>query len=224
MIPLMMLVARDMPQIKAHATSLVAVMFTGIAGGLAYLQHGSVDWRAALSLSLGAIITAHLGVRFAHSLPERRLKQAFGAFMLVVSVLVVVKAYLHGDARQMAFWPRAAILIATGLGTGFLSGMMGVGGGSFMIPGMVLLAGMDQRVAQGTSLMAMIPASFVGALTHYRLGNVETSLAASLIPGALIGAYLGGRSAGLLPDIYLRILFAVVLVWMGVKYLRARPA
>ena len=67
--------------------------------------------------------------------------------------------------------------------------MMGVGGGSIMVPAMVLLAGFPQVLAQGSSLLAMVPAGAVGAHTHFRLGNVVRGLLPGLIPGIL-----GGRS------------------------------
>jgi uncharacterized membrane protein YfcA len=70
---------------------------------------------------------------------------------------------------------------------GFASGMMGVGGGAVMIPAMVLLAGFDQHVAQGTALLVMVPAGSVGAYTHWRLGNVKISVLWGIVPGVLVG-------------------------------------
>ena len=98
--------------------------------------------------------------------------------------------------------------------------MMGVGGGTIMVPAMVLLAGFSQHTAQGTSLLAMIPAGGVGAFTHWKLGNVRVDLLAGLIPGILIGTYLGGTLAHVLSEATLRIVFAVILIWTGARYLR----
>jgi len=84
---------------------------------------------------------------------------------------------------------------------------MGGGGGIVMIPSMVLLAGFGQHLAQGTSLAVMIPVGTVGALTYLRLGLVDGGLLKGLVPGILIGAYLGSSIAHLLPDDYLRIIF-----------------
>ncbi|HNS56405.1 MAG TPA: sulfite exporter TauE/SafE family protein, partial [Smithellaceae bacterium] len=114
------------------------------------------------------------------------------------------------------------ILLLTGLGTGFLSGMMGVGGGAIMVPVMVLLVGFTQHVAQGTSLLVMVPAGVVGALTHQRLGNVVPELLWGLIPGLLLGTYLGGNFAYLLPENALRNIFAVIIIWIGLRYTRIR--
>ncbi|RTI51198.1 permease, partial [Thermus scotoductus] len=157
MIPLMVGILR-LSQHKAHGTSLVAVFFTGLMGALTYGLQGSLSLKAALFLAATAILTARLGARYAHSLAEKDLKRAFGFFLLFVSLLLLLKPYLApvGLVRGEV-WEDLTLLLAGGL-TGFLSGMMGVGGGTIMVPAMVLVLGMDQHTAQGTSLLAMVPA------------------------------------------------------------------
>jgi hypothetical protein len=105
----------------------------------------------------------------------------------------------------------------SGAFAGFLSGMMGVGGGSLMVPAMVLFAGFGQHSAQGTSLLAMVPAGSVGAVTHARLGNVVARLLPGLIPGIIVGTYAGGTLAHLLSEGWLRVIFAAVLTLLGLR-------
>ena len=219
MIPLMTGLAK-LTQHKAHGTSLAAIIFTALVGAATYFLHGAVDWKIAAVLAASAILTARFGALYAHSLPEKKLKKAFGLFLAVVSVLVIVKGLLPGADHPPSFWPSLLIFLSTGAATGFLSGMMGVGGGTLMIPPMVILAGMSQHLAQGTSLLAMVPVSISGALTHYRLGNVQVDLVPGLVVGAVVGGYIGGTAANLLPDIYLKLIFSAVLVWLGLKYIR----
>ncbi len=221
MIPLMTGVLR-LTQHQAHGTSLVALVFTGIAGALTYAIKGTVDVPAAAALATTAIITARAGAHFAHSLPEWKLKRSFGGFLILVSLLMLVKPYLPHVAGLDNGWPKIMILLLTGVFTGFLSGMMGVGGGTIMIPAMVLLAGFSQHLAQGSSLLAMVPAGAVGAYTHAKLENVKSGLLAGLIPGILIGTYFGSTLALRLPEATLRVIFAIVLIWTGVKYLRTK--
>jgi len=221
MIPLMVGL-KKLTQHKAHGTSLVALVFTGIAGAATYFLQGSVDMMAALFLAITAIFTARAGATFAHALPEWKLKRSFGGFLIVVSLLLLIKPYLPGLVLSTAGWYRAVVLLMAGMFTGFLSGMMGVGGGTIMVPAMVLFVGMGQHMSQGTSLLAMVPAGGVGAFTHGRLGNVESSLLAGLIPGILFGTYLGGTLAHILPEDALRMIFAAVLIWTGARYLKTR--
>jgi hypothetical protein len=222
MIPLMVGLA-GLVQKQAHGTSLVAVVVTGLVGAATYAARGRVDVTAALLLAVTATVTARLGARYAHVLPEWKLKRAFGTFLLVVAVLLLARPWIAGPAADPAPWVKAAVLLSTGVFTGFLSGMMGVGGGSIMVPAMVLLAGFPQVLAQGSSLLAMVPAGAVGAYTHWRLGNVVTRLLAGLVPGVLVGTFAGSSLALRLPEVALRLVFAAVLVWTGSKYVRAAP-
>ncbi len=220
MIPLMTWLGA-LSQHKAHGTSLVAVVCTGAIGAATYSVHGAVDWRVSLILAASATVTARWGALYAHSLPEKKLKKGFGLFFIIASMLLVSKGYFPSAGFEFGFWARAAIFLAVGAVTGFVSGMLGVGGGGVMVPLMVILGGMTQHIAQGTSLLAMVPGGAAGALTHYRLRNVDVQVAGGLIAGAMAGGFLGGTAANMLPELLLKFVFGAFGVWMGVKYLRA---
>ncbi|MEI6223859.1 MAG: sulfite exporter TauE/SafE family protein [Deltaproteobacteria bacterium] len=225
MVPLMVGLA-GLKQKQAHGTSLVALVFTGIVGAATYATKGKVDVVAAALLAVTATATARFGARYADVLPEWKLKRSFGAFLLVIAVILLARPWLagvSGTGGAAAPWVKAAVLLTTGVFTGFLSGMMGVGGGSIMVPAMVLLAGFPQVLAQGSSLLAMVPAGAAGAYTHYRLGNVVRGLLPGLIPGILVGTFVGSSFAVRLPEVVLRLTFAAVLVWTGSKYLKSKP-
>ena len=220
MIPLMRWLAK-VTQHQAHGTSLVAIVFTAIVGSVTYYVHGGVDWRAALILAISATVTARFGARYAHSLPEKNLKLAFGVFLVFASVMLVVKGYLPRVGLVSGLWSHLAVFLTIGFITGFVSGMMGVGGGGVMVPLMVVLGNMGQHMAQGTSLLAMIPASITGASIHYRLGNVRLDIALGLAAGSFIGGAFGAVGANHLPEIYLKIVFAAIGIWMGARYIRS---
>ncbi len=222
MIPLMVGFLK-IEQIQAHGTSLVAVAFTGIAGAIAYGMHGSVDWTASALLALTAMTTAQFGARFANDLPEWKLKRLFGGFVILIAALMLTKPYLHQFApNTLSEWLKIVLLLVSGTLTGFLSGMMGVGGGTVMVPAMVLLLGFSQHTAQGSSLLAMIPAGGAGGWAHWKLGNIHGNILMGLIPGVMVGTYIGGNTANLLPDRELRYIFSAVLVWTGLRYIRTR--
>jgi uncharacterized protein len=210
-------------QHEAHGTSLIAVVFTGVAGSVIYYLHGSVDLVAAAVLASMALTTVRLGAQYCCFLPEGTLKRYFGYFLLFVALAFMLKPFLpYVMGGLPPVWIRWLVLVLLGTLTGFISGMMGVGGGSFMIPMMVLFAGITQHVAQGVSLLAMIPASTVGAWTHWQRGNIRTGRLPGLVVGVLAGVYAGGSFAHLIPERELRLVYTALLLYTALRYLRTK--
>ncbi|MCX7988899.1 MAG: sulfite exporter TauE/SafE family protein [Thermodesulfovibrio sp.] len=220
MIPLMVAVLK-ISQHKAHGTSLFALVFTGITGAITYGLKGSVDVIASLILAVTAIFTARAGAKFAHSLPEWKLKRAFGGFLIFAALILILKPYLanlyHFEFTGIL---KIIILLLIGLFAGFLAGMMGIGGGTVMVPALVIILNYGQHIAQGTSLLCMVPAGAVGAYTHLKLGNVIKNLLPGLILGIIAGTYIGSNIAHALSEANLRIIFALIIIWTGIRFLR----
>ncbi len=114
------------------------------------------------------------------------------------------------------------VLLAIGLTAGMLSGLLGIGGGVLMVPAMVLLLGLDQHIAQGTSLLVIIPAAAVGSFTHYRRGRLALRDAGALAIGGVLGAVVGSFTALSLDEALLRRLFAVLILIVAVRLLATR--
>jgi hypothetical protein len=114
----------------------------------------------------------------------------------------------------------AAILIAAGVASGALAGLLGVGGGVFMVPLLVLVAGLDQHEAAATSLCVIVPTALVASrvLAKRGIGDITRSLALGVV-GAL-GAVGGVLLALALPEDTLRIIFAAFLAAVGLRLLR----
>jgi len=220
MIPLMVGVLK-LSRHQAHGTSLVALVFTGLSGAISYGLNGSINLIAAISLAASAMLTARAGAHYCHVLPDWKLKKYFGALLLLCAILLILKPYISKSTAEVPLYFQIGVLLITGAFTGFLSGMMGIGGGTIMVPAMVLLAGFSQHVAQGTSLLVMVPAGGVGAFAHWKLGNVATGILFGLVPGIILGAYLGGHIAHFIPETPLRLAFIAVIIFMGFRYIRS---
>ncbi len=204
---------------------LVAVVFTGVVGSVIYYLHGSVDVMAAAVLSGMALCTVHFGAKYCCFLPEVKLKRYFGFFLILIAFLLVLKPILPQDMEgPSSAWVRWIVLLLLGALTGFLSGMMGVGGGSFMVPMMVVFAGIAQQTAQGISLLAMIPASMIGAWTHWKMGNILLRHLTGLVIGVLAGVALGGSFAHRMPERELSLVFTAPLLYTALRYLMVKPA
>jgi uncharacterized membrane protein YfcA len=212
-------------QHEAHGTSLIAVVFTSVVGSVIYYLHGSVELAAAAVLAGMALVTVHFGAKYCCFLHEVTLKRYFGIFLLVVALVFILKPFLlpHIMKGLPPAWIRWIALILLGALTGFISGMMGVGGGSFMVPIMVVFAGIGQQTAQGISLLAMIPASTVGALTHWQKGNIRASRLPGLVVGVLTGVFVGGSFAHHIPERELGLVYTALLLYTALRYLRMNP-
>ncbi|OHD55141.1 MAG: permease [Spirochaetes bacterium GWF1_51_8] len=108
--------------------------------------------------------------------------------------------------------------VALGLGAGVLSGMLGVGGAVFVIPALVMFYGFDQRLAQGTTLMMMVPPiGLLAALEYNREGFVDLRAALIMAAFFFVGGYIGSKFALKIDPLTLRRVFAVFLVMIAVR-------
>ncbi len=112
--------------------------------------------------------------------------------------------------------------ILAGVGVGFLSSLLGIGGGIIVVPMLALLFQFPQKTAQGTSLVLVIPIALAGAAAYWKTGNlaVNPNAVALLIAGSIVGVVAGVRAMSCLPGTVLRKIFAllimIVAVWMFV--------
>jgi uncharacterized membrane protein YfcA len=117
------------------------------------------------------------------------------------------------------FW---IALLLFGLVVGALSGLLGIGGGIVLVPGLVLLFGLSQQEAQGTSLAALIPPiGLFAALVYYQNGYVRLPVVGLVAVGFMIGAYGGAHLVPHLPPEVLRGAFGVLLLLLGFTLLIA---
>lgn len=106
------------------------------------------------------------------------------------------------------------VIVVLGLAVGVLVGLTGAGGGTIIIPALVYLLGMDQHLAQGTSLLVLLPPTGLGALYVYWKER-EVDLPAGLVcaAGFLVGGYAGGLIAVRTPSAHLGVLFGLFLIF-----------
>jgi len=119
---------------------------------------------------------------------------------------------------------RLAGAVAVGVMAGFLSGLFGVGGGILIVPGLVLILNVDQRLAHGTSLAAIIPIGIGGVIGYAIHGSVDWTAAGLIIIGATVGAVVGTHALQRISQPALRVAFAGLLVATAVRLLIQTPA
>lgn len=117
-----------------------------------------------------------------------------------------------------------AILIGIGLTAGLLSGLFGVGGGTVIVPLLVLMLGFNQRLAAGTSLGAIVPTASIGVLSYAASDSVAWIPALLLAVGAVVGAQIGTRLLPRVSQTVLRWIFVGFLVLVIVSLILVIPS
>jgi len=206
------------PQYEAHGTSLAVIFPMALASAVMYGVMGYIQWDVFLTLAAGGIVGALLGSRLMRRVPERHLQWLFGLFIICVGFVMIVthatisESVAERDLSGLAYFG----FVCGGLVAGFLSGIMGVGGGVVLIPTMVLLVGMDQHSAQGISLAAIAVISFFGAVTHFRQKDVRSDIAKYVAPSALLYGLLGSFLADKIDANILRDIVGGIIIIAGV--------
>lgn len=215
----------------AHATSLALIVPTAASGLVAYQRQGAVVWASVVSLGLSAGVAAFLGAQVAAALPSPLLKVAFGLFLLAMAWRLGLDR--SGDGRGAGVgrtrrirWPWA--LVGGGL-VGFLSALLGVGGGIVAIPILIHWARMDLHRVIAASLGIITFAALAGTLGYSlagrglegmpsgALGFVHIPVFLAMLPGAVLLAPLGARLNQALPVTTLRRILALLLLLVGLR-------
>lgn len=115
------------------------------------------------------------------------------------------------------------ILIVIGIVTGFMAGMLGIGGAIVMIPALVYFLGITQQAAQGTSLAVMLPPiGILAAYNYYKAGQVNIKFALILAAFFLVGSFFGSKLALNIPQALLKKIFGVLLLLVAAKMLLSK--
>ena len=110
-------------------------------------------------------------------------------------------------------------LLLFGVCVGVISGMLGIGGGIFLVPGLMLLFRFSQQEAAGTSLAALIPPiGIFAAMVYYQHQYVKIPVAAAVALGFMVGAYFGALLVPKMPIEWLRLAFGALLLYLGCSF------
>jgi uncharacterized membrane protein YfcA len=213
-VPALVLVLH-MEQRLAHGTSLAAVLPIALASLVTYWSHGNVDWPVAFWLAIGAVGGAVLGTRLLHVLPERALGYAFAIVLIATAIRLFIPVEASGQHDVTV--ATGIALIVLGLVTGILAGLLGVGGGIIMVPGMIVLFGLTPVLAKGTSLAVIIPTAIMGTWRNRKKANADLRVAAIVGVAGIVSAVAGGWVSDQMSDELANVLFAILLVVVAVR-------
>jgi len=191
---------------NAAATSAQLILLTtAIAATLVFHKHKTVDWKLALVIDPPTDIMAFVGGYFAHYFAGCYLKFLFAGLLVLAAFFMLkpVREHILHDKKRFGYWNRcfdeyeysvnlwAAIPFTAAVG--FFAGMVGISGGSFKIPLMVLACGVPMRVAVGTSSAMVAVTALMGFAGHTIAGDFNFRWSIPLVCVAVMGGLLGGR-------------------------------
>lgn len=219
------------PQVVV-GTSLLIMIFTGLSATLAYIKQKKVDYTSGLIFLIGSIPGALFGVFLNKHIDAGKFLIFFGIFVLFVSVILMVRKYLKplkvsrkgmrrtvinevGQEVEYGLIPYIAIPISFIIG--MFSGLFGIGGGTLMVPAMILIFGFPPHIAVATSMFILFFASIASSISHIALGNVNWLYAIALVPGAWFGGKLGAYINSKMKSDSLVNLLRIFLIIVGIR-------
>lgn len=196
------------PQV-AVGTSLIVIIFTGLSSTLTYMKKKMTDYKSGLIFFIGSGPGSIIGAYVNKEFNLASFSLWFGIFMIFVSIVLFLKDKIKplnqsssgiartytdekGQVHNYSFQPVIGILIA--FAVGFFGGLFGIGGGSLMVPAMIIFFVFPPHVAVATSMLIIFLSSITSSVTHIIFGNINWLYALALIPGA----WYGGKAGALL--------------------------
>ncbi len=222
-------VTEDIALRTAFGTSLLVIVPTVLSSTWRHHKNRTVVWRVALILGGCGAVGALAGSTLAAYLPSEALRVGFGVFIIVIAFRMLVGIRNEGVIADWALSPRTIPLVALGLTMGVISGLTGLGGGALMVPALVLLFRFPMLRAVGTSSAAIIftaPGGVIGYIVHglgvpgrlpYSIGYVNLAVFLALIILSIPMAQVGARAAHAIDGRKLRLLFVVLMVYVGLR-------
>jgi uncharacterized membrane protein YfcA len=205
----------DTPALVAVGTTLPVIIPTALTGVYTYARNKLIDVPTAAVLSASGSVFAVGGALVTQVVPGELLLVLTAALILFLSVRMLRTT--EGEHRT-DIRPSTPLLLLVGAASGFVSGLLGVGGGVVLVPVLTVLLRFPVKTALGTSLAVVAAQSIPGTITHAIIGNVDWRIVGGLIIGVVPGARLGSRAAVAAADAKLRVIVGGAMAVLAVAF------
>ena len=210
--------------LQAVGTTLPSILPSALSGTARYAQEGLVDWRLVAATAPAGVVGGVAGSLLSERVPGD------GHWLMVATAVI-----LGGTAVRLVREPQevrpedrrrpALVLAGVGLAAGLMSGLLGVGGGTILLPVFIQLLRMSTKEAVATSLACVGILAIPSTVTHAFIGTVDWRFAllldAGVIPGARLGATLAIRAEARRLRLAVAAVLGVLAVVYGVSELRS---
>ncbi len=208
--------------IEFHEAIAAALLLNAVAMILAscrYARKKLVLWKIAVPFIITSCIGAPFGAMLSYAVNINILRLCFVAFLLFAAGMIFFyKTDNHEDGSVINMTVKSTLLSgAAGLAIGFISGLIGVGGGNIVLPILIAL-GIKPKEAIGTTAVIVIFSSVSGFISHIEVGNFNTTFIAVTVAASILGALAGSwvMTEKLKPRVIKKML-GVILIAVAVK-------
>ncbi|MEZ4461730.1 MAG: sulfite exporter TauE/SafE family protein [bacterium] len=199
----------------AIATSLLVVGSTSLGAVIGHARAGNVAWRTGLIFGGFSMAGAAIGGQIAKFIPGGVLLGIFAGFMLITAIMMLRgKQNVKPNAEAKKHLPIMKIG-GEGLVVGMVTGLVGAGGGFLVVPALVILGGLDMRIAIGTSLLVIGMKSLAGFASFASYVPIDWPLALAFTGAAIMGSFAGSQVSHRIDANKLRKGFAFFVLIMG---------
>ena len=187
-------------------------------------------WPVILNLLAGSLLGAWFGAGWAIRLPAAKLHRVIGILLLLIAVVLVFGHGIVGGHALIADGiARIMLGVVAGFGIGVVAALLGVAGGELLIPALILLFGLDLKLAGSVSLAISLPTMIAGFARYSRdrsflVLDRHRAFVVMMAAGSIMGSFIGGQLLGIVPEAVLLPMLAAILLLSAFKMLRHRPS
>ncbi|WP_196596181.1 sulfite exporter TauE/SafE family protein [Pectinatus frisingensis] len=206
---------------QAVGTSLFGVFLNTLSGSFAYIRQKRVYFDAALPFAAATLPGAFLGSYADEYFSGGIFDFVFGGMLVMLAGVMYWKSSApkalakEFDPKHFVYPKKLGILIS--IFVGFLSSVLGIGGGIIHVPLMIYVLSFPPHVATATSHFVLAVSSFVGCISHFILGHIVWKPAIGIGFGAVIGAQIGAVISQKTRPRVIVILLSIVMCGLGLK-------
>jgi uncharacterized protein len=208
----LLVVAFGIPIHTALGVSLASMVFSSLTGSISHFREGNVNTRIGLLMGCFGALGAYAGTWISTGIESDRLVWMTGSMLILSGILIWIRSRLVASKQQdgnentspmpMPFW---FSIMFSGIGTGLLSGVFGIGSTPFIQLALLIFFGLSLRQAVGTTMLVIVPIAVFASLGFLQNGHFDWLLLLQVTVGTMTGSYLGAKFTKRAPKLVLRI-------------------
>ncbi|MCR3754723.1 MAG: hypothetical protein DMNBKLKJ_00157 [Candidatus Westeberhardia cardiocondylae] len=203
-----------MNQHIAQGTALIIIIPNVLIGFLIYKKHHNIDIQTTCTLSIFSTISSWISATIVNNIPIQNLQKISATFLTIISIYYILQ-WINDNykiTKKNIISLSYKFLPFLGIISGFISGILTIGGGLIIVPTLVTLFGLKQNKAQGIALASVAPNAIISLYSYAQHGNVNWNIGLPLALGSTISITFGAELAHKLPEKWIKLTFFIILI------------